>query len=135
MMSSTPIVVRPLRCERLRIRRHLAIVIAGAVQLAGCSPGAQHAALPGVAGITSTRDMNRIAPQFRLALRPARNNLLHGVAGIKMDRVRGRPRRESGNRLRTTIHRKCQGDVPGPQRRFSRPASRSGAPSKSTVFG
>jgi hypothetical protein len=35
MMSLTPIVARALRCERLRIRRHLAIVIAGAVQLAG----------------------------------------------------------------------------------------------------
>jgi hypothetical protein len=88
MMSLTPIVARALRCERLRIRRHLAIVIAGAVQLAGCSIGVQHAALPGVAGATSARAMNRIAPQFRFAPQPARNNLLHGVARIKMDRVR-----------------------------------------------
>ena len=87
-MSSTPIVARTLHCERLRIRSHLAIFVAGAALLAGCSTGAQDAALPGVTGVTLARNMNRIAPQFRLAPPPAHDNLLPAGPGIKMDRVR-----------------------------------------------
>jgi hypothetical protein len=89
MTSSTPIVALTFRCERSRIRRYLAIAAAGGALLAGCSAGAQHSALPGVVGATApASDVNRIAPQFRLAPRSAQNDLLHHVAGIKALRAR-----------------------------------------------
>jgi hypothetical protein len=89
-MSTTAIVARTFGLERLRTRRDLAIIAAsGALLAAGCSSGAQHSALPGVAvATTSASDINRIAPQFRLAPRPAQNNLLHSAAEMRMNRVR-----------------------------------------------
>jgi hypothetical protein len=85
LISSTPIVARTFRRERLRVQRHLAIVAAGGALLAGCSAGAQHSALPGVTGATTSASYaNRIAPQFRLAARTAHDNLLHPATGMKV---------------------------------------------------
>lgn len=89
MKSSTPMVARAFRRERLRLQRHLAVVAASGAFLAGCSAGAQHSALPSAAGATTaTRYANRIAPQFRPAARPQHDNILHRAAGLKADRAR-----------------------------------------------
>ncbi len=70
-----------------RIQRRLAAVASSAAILAGCSTGTQHAEIPSAAGTAASPSYaSRIAPQFRLRARPARNN--HAHFAVKLDRAR-----------------------------------------------